>query len=220
MILQKGQTRTMASACWVWTWSNFLWAMARATSSSIARTPSAATLEFIFVGDGLGSGGFNQFVEAGGILWILETSVDGSWFRVVAAIMGSEPKGGEVNLNLGRDPLFSHVFLEDTSKMGDPDPSLVSFSHPLGEVFIDPLSELLVLLDLMICLGQGTATGTAEGTEGKPFLFGKGKISGCHQEVSVMVHRFDRVSAAAEFGEVREVNTETVGPRSLRRSRN
>jgi hypothetical protein len=86
--------------------------------------------------------------------------------------------------------------------MIDLDPSFVAQPQPLREVLIDPFPERFVLLDLMVSFGQGAATGTAEGTDGKALLLSKGEIAGCHQKISIPVDRLDGIPTASEFGNV------------------
>ena len=88
--------------------------------------------------------------------------------------------------------------------MGDSNPSLITQSYPFEEVFVNLLSEFFVLLDLMVGLCEGTTTSAAKGTERKPLLFCKGQIAGGHEEISVAVNGFDRVTAAAEVRDIRE----------------
>jgi hypothetical protein len=76
----------------------------------------------------------------------------------------------------------------------------------LGEIFIDPFPKNFVFLDLMIGLGESATTGTAKGTERKTLFLGKGQVTGCHQEISVVVDRFNGVTAATEFRDIRETN--------------
>jgi hypothetical protein len=86
--------------------------------------------------------------------------------------------------------------------MIDPHPSFVAQPQPVREVLIDPVPERFVLLDLMVGFGQGAATGTAEGTDGKTLLLSKGEIASCHQKISIPVDRLNGIPAASEFGNV------------------
>jgi hypothetical protein len=120
--------------------------------------------------------------------------------------MGGEMKGREIGLDLRRNSLFPYLLLEDPNKMGDTDFSPILFSQPLGEIFIDPLPKNFVFPDLMIGFGESTTTGTAKGTERKTLFLGKGQVTGCHQKIGVVVDRFNGVTAATEFRDIRETN--------------
>jgi len=95
--------------------------------------------------------------------------------------------------------------------MGDLDFSLIPFSQPSREVIINSFMEVLVFLNLMISLGEGPTTGAAEGTERKTLFLGKGQVARCHQEIGIMVNRFDRVTTATELRDVREKNPQSIG---------
>jgi hypothetical protein len=80
----------------------------------------------------------------------------------------------------------------------------------LKEVFVDPFPQRGVLLQLMIGLGEGSTASAAEGTEGEPFLFGKGKISSGHEKVGIVMDRFNGVATAGKFQNIQEFNVKPL----------
>jgi hypothetical protein len=149
-------------------------------------------------------------IQALWILRILHSFIEGGRLGIVASIMGGEMKGREIGLNLRGNPLLTYFLLKDPNKMSHPDSSVIPFSQPLGEVIINSFMEFFVFLNLMIGLGEGTTTSTAKGTERKTLFLGKGQVTRCHQEISIMVNRFNRVTAATEFWNVGEMNPQPV----------
>ncbi len=87
-------------------------------------------------------------------------------FGIVATVMGGEMKGRKIDLDLFRNPLVSHILLQDPDEVGHPDASFVLLPDPARKILIDPFSKLFVLLDFVIGLGQGATAGAAEGAEG------------------------------------------------------
>jgi hypothetical protein len=95
--------------------------------------------------------------------------------------------------------------------MGHPDAALIFPPDPSGKVRIDPLPELLIFLDLVIGLGQGAATGAAESTEGRTVFFGEGEVTGSHQEIGIVIDRFDGVTATSKLRDVRDLDIKPLG---------
>jgi hypothetical protein len=58
-------------------------------------------------------------------------------------------------------------------------------------------------------LSKRATTRTAEGTDGKASLLSESQVSGGHQEISIVVDRFNGVTAAAEFRNVDELNAKS-----------
>ena len=88
---------------------------------------------------------------------------------------------------------------------------MIFLPDPSGKIFIDPLPELLIFLDLVIGLGQGAATGAAKRTEGRPPFFREGKVTGSHQEIGIVIDRFDRVTATGKLRDVRDLDIKPLG---------
>lgn len=127
----------------------------------------------------------------------------------MASIMRSEPEGREIDLNLFRNLLTSRSLLKDPGEMENGDLSLILHAQLCEEIFIDPFPEGFILFDLMSSLSEGATTRTAQGTDGKTFLLSESQVSGGHQEVSIVIDRFDRVTAAAEFRNVNDLDAES-----------
>jgi hypothetical protein len=129
----------------------------------------------------------------------------------MASIMGSHTKEGEVGPDLVHNPLASNLFIEDSYKMGHSNPAFVAQSDPSVKIFVDPSPEILILLDLMVGLCEGTTTSATKSTEGKTFLLGKGQIAGSHQQIGIAMDRFDGITAAAEIRDIGEMKVEPFG---------
>ena len=105
----------------------------------------------------------------------------------MASIMGSEPEGREIDLDLFCNPLTSCHLLKDPGEVENGDLSFILHAQPCRKICVDPFPEGFIFFNLMGSLSEGATTRTAEGADGKASLLCERQISGGHQEISIVV---------------------------------